>query len=260
MIGHYLDRFAFHNELAICKRKGELSPLSLKMFQKLAKEVSRDFYFNYDDDRKDAIATALHDLFKYWRNFKENNVVQVKFIRNFVEGDQITINIFGRDGIAFTAGEKADASNNVFEICQIISAKDDIKSIKKQIGKATNYSLQNFIKLVMEKSDNSVSIYHDKIKGKITFMDNLNGDTSIKSSIIIHSNSKCPLIDKDRDTKKDSGEFFLKEPPNAFSYFTSIVRNACMKSISKNKPKYHKKSNTVSIDSINRDGGGFFNL
>lgn len=272
---HYLDRDEFHDELTICKKVGKLTDRALAMFQLLATEVSRDFYFEDNEDKKDAVAVAVHDLFKYWGNFKESNVVQFKINRNFTNNEEIIVDIFGHGKIAYKA-------NNGF----------DIKKGKFQIGTTINNSLKSLVEVVVGRDDKVIAIYVDKIKNKVTLMDKFNSDDlSVKSSVVIRTEpievaavkklkgnafrqfdyipveevaegveyelKKIHLVEPNKN--KDF-LFKFKSPPNAFSYFTSIARHGILKSINKINPKQFRNGGKISIDQINRENNGMFNI
>lgn len=283
---HYLDRNEYHKELTACKKKNELSKEAISMFRTHAKECARAFYFDNDEDRKDAIASAIHDLWKYWRGFKECNVVQLKIVRNFVPGESIIVNIHKCKQMIYTSSDKRDLNKRQF-----------------LIGKNINATLANLIEVVEFRDKDKLEIFVDKIKNKITFMDKHNGnDLSIKSLVDVEYKTKQPFVEiikkkKDKKTKEykewkkmspkeytdhqkvmlstgvdvvfDETEdayyltysrFYFTDPPNAFSYYTSVARNGILKFINKMNPKNFKNSNRVSIDSINGDKNGMFNL
>ena len=283
---HYLDRNEYHKELTKCKKKDELSPLAINMFRLHAKECARAFFFDSDEDRKDAIASAVHDLWKYWRGFKECNVVQLKIVRNFVPGDTIIVDIHKCKKVVYTAAEKRDLNKRHF-----------------LIGKNINTSLTNLIEVVQYRDKEKLEIFIDKIKNKITFMDKFNGDDlSIKSMVNIEFKSKQPFVEivkkkKDKKTKEYKewiklkpkefeevktkmfaigievaydktddvyiltyNRFYFQDPPNAFSYYTSVARNGILKFINKMNPKHFRNSNKISISSVNSDKNGLFSL
>lgn len=303
----YLDRHSFHEELTICKKQDELTSRALTMFQTLAKEVSKGFYFENDEDRKDAVSVAVHDLFKYWRNFKESNVVQLKINRNFVPTENIEVHIHGYGKLKYVASRKNDPEKRMF-----------------LIGDTINNSLKNLTDVIEEVDGSRLVIYTDKIKNKITLMDKFNSEKeerlreqkgvlketmieikkekskedigknankeitrkiiegledkkkeilneieelSVKSYVIIKS--KKVKGDKDKkeiyfikpnEEQSSKFEFEFKEPPNAFSYFTSIARNGILKSINKINPKHFRNGNLISIDQINKNNNGMYSI
>lgn len=272
----YLDRIEFHNELTKCKKavkykestddngeksmvmiEGVLSRTALDMFMLLARETSRDFYFDNEDDKKDAISTATHDLFRYWRNFKESNVVQFKLMRNFIPGETITVNIFGYGEFTYTAGFDQDLLGRLFKI-----------------GPTINSTIKNFESIVNTIDGRFIAIFVDKIKNKITLMDKYNSDDlSVKSYVKIQSEKiDVKKVNEDGSLsvigstyavmldKKTGNTLFFQDPPNGFSYFTSIARNGCLKSINKIKPKQFRNGNMLSLSHVNSGSNGFYNI
>lgn len=266
----YLDRHTFHGELTICKKQDDLTNKALSMFQLLSKETSGDFYFECNDDKKDAIAVAMHDLFKYWRNFKESNIVQLKVNRNFQPTEAVEVFIHGHKKLRYVAGRSYKPERRMF-----------------LIGKTINHTLKSLMDVIKEVDDKLLAIFIDKIKNKITLMDKFNGDDlSIKSYVVVKQKciemevvsklkaSKTEYIPADAKTvksekkmiwlvdldKKSGAIYKFKEPPNAFSYFTSIVRNGILKSINKINPKHFRNGKKISIDSINQQNNGMFNI
>ncbi len=237
----YLDRHVFHNELAVCKRANELSKTALEMFKLLATETSRDFFFDAPEDKEDAIAHAMHDLYRYWRNFKESNVVQLQLLRNFdpEEGFAFTIHNFG------TLTYRACAQLPV-------SADEPLSTDAPRyflIGQTINQSLKHLSEVLQLHDGPQVAIFVDKIKSKITLMDKCNGDDlSVRScvDVLALETAARPLTGEGR--KMDPrGKHFFKPPPNGFSYFTSIVRNGIIKSINKTFPKEMRSGKRVSL-------------
>ena len=286
MAKHYLDRDEFHNELAVCKKAGELSKRGIKMFQLLAENVARDYYFPSEMDKEDAEARAVHDCWKYWRNFKESNVVQLKFNRQPLIGESIVVVIHVTGGRNIT-----------------LKYKPYHKQIPKQryfmIDKTLNYTLQNMMSIVNEQDNKLLEMFLDKVKRKITLMDKHNSDDlSIKSSVTVNQElAKLEITPKDKmlwktllktdkvvaeliekqgldaltlpvpiellltdEDKKTGNEHSFKKPPNAFSYFTSMVRNAVLKSINEVNPKEWRNGGKISIDGINSENNGMYNF
>lgn len=166
----YIDKVEYHAEMVKCKKAGKLSNKIIEMFTLHATEVSRGYWFRDEEEKKDAIASAIHDFVSYWKNFKEFNVIQLKLIRNFRIGETITINVANYGEITYIAGTETDPEKNTFEI------KD-----------TTNHSLQILHDLVKEQMKDIIEPSLHKVTMKITFMDVKNGnDLSIKSGVILN--------------------------------------------------------------------------
>jgi len=236
---HYLDRNEFHAELTICKRTGELSKKAIEMFTILATETSRRYFFKYEDDRQDAIQMAIIDCYKYWKNFKESNVVQLNIIRNFYDNEMVILDVKNYKVYSFTAKTSP-------------SEPDEFK-----IENTPNKTLSRLSDLV---DKNIIGVYQDKVKCKITFMDILNGDDlSIKSSLKLKLVDNSPITTNKKTQAGLQNQYDFDKPPNGFSYFTSVVNNAFIKSINKINPKQLRNGTVVSL-SINQGSNGFFNI
>ncbi len=234
----YLDRHEFHAELTKCKRAKTLSRAAIDMFKILCTEVSKKYYFKYEADRDDAIASAIYDCYKYWENFKESNVVQLKIMRNFVDNETIILDIANVGKFTY------------------IAKSASVRKGEFQISDTPNKTITNLIAAV----DKAImGVYHDKVKCKITFMDHMNGfDLTIKSRLMVKpSPTNEPLI----STKvKNQVEFSFDEPPNGFSYFTSVVDKGILKSINRINPKHLRNGMVVSLSQANTSSNGLFNL
>lgn len=234
----YLDRHEFHAELAKCKRAKALSRAAIDMFKILCTEVSKKYYFKYEADRDDAIASAMYDCYKYWENFKESNVVQLKIMRNFVDNETIILDI-------------ANVGKFIY-----IAKSATTKKGEFLISETPNKTIGNLIASV----DKAImGVFHDKVKCKITFMDHVNGgDLSTKSKLFI---KPSPTDEPLTSTKtKTPNAFEFDEPPNGFSYFTSVVDKGILKSINKINPKNLRNGMMVSLSNINSSSNGLFNL
>lgn len=275
-MANYLDRNEFHREMTLCKRKNELSKRAIEMLNTLATEVSRKYYFEDAEDYKDAAASAVYDLVKYWRGFKENPVVQLEICRNFIHGEKLIIKINGMPDIVCMAVDDTpyDKKKNVLYF---------------SIGDSANRSLTNLSNLL--KVD-KLGVFLDRVKCKITFMDNLNLDPDyttynssiefvplktgmtyaynekgknlmenvkidgkmIKRKVMVEgkmpiSNTKFHLV---------QNMYTFKEPPNSFSYFTSVCSNGCLKFIDKRNPKALRNGKLLTIGIHNTET--FFNI
>lgn len=165
----YIDKHEYHAEMVKCKKAGELSNKIIEMFTLHAGEVSRGYWFKDEEEKKDAIASAIHDFVSYWKNFKESNVIQLKLVRNFRLGETITLDIPNYGRIIYTAGEETDADKNIFKI-------ED----------TTNHSLQILHDLVAKNLKGVIIPSLHKVTMKITFMDIQNAENmDIRSKVEI---------------------------------------------------------------------------
>jgi hypothetical protein len=237
----YINRDVYHSEIVACKKSGELTPKAIEMFTRHVKEVSKAFYFEFSEDREDAVQSAIHDFLKYWKGIRENNVVQMKLLRDFVEGEELTIHIDGCKPIRCVAGKRNDFKNGVFKV-------DD----------TVNHTLENLASM-LEKHRAVVEITLHKVTKKITFMDNKNGDDlSVRSHIQLKLKSKSKLS---KTIKTDSSDkVFFENPPNIFNTLTSYARNGIIKHINKHNPKIIRNGNMIRFSQINPENNGFYNL
>tara|TARA_Y100000389_G_scaffold196351_1_gene229154 strand:+ start:1367 stop:1723 length:357 start_codon:yes stop_codon:yes gene_type:complete len=72
----YLNNGDLLQEIVKSQEQDELTPKALKMLMMLAERSSAKLTYRNPEDRKDCIACAYMDLYRYWRNFnpeKSNN-------------------------------------------------------------------------------------------------------------------------------------------------------------------------------------------
>lgn len=288
----YIDRDEFHSEMIKCKRSDALSNRAIQLFGILAKEVSRRYYFEHEEDYDDAAATATYDLLKYWRGFKENSVVQLQIIRNFHPGEVLSINIDNMAPLLFMAAtEEMMVSGK--PVSWVMPVGPDSKPRFKGkllctqflIGETANKSLMALTALCKNQQ---FGVYLDRVKCKITFMDNLNldpdyttynstveffpvltGETfayddkgkNVMETVIIDGKSVkqkkmelglMPISDSKFITQN---RYKFKKSPNSFSYFTSVASNGILKYIDVRNPKALRNGNLVS-----RSEFTFFNI
>lgn len=177
----YINKHEYHTEMVKCKKAGKLSTKVIEMFTLHATEVSRGYWFRDEEERKDAIASAIHDFASYWKNFKESNVVQLKLVRNFRIGETITLDIDNFGEVTYIAGKETNPDENIFKI-----------------GDTTNHSLQTLHNLVKEKLVGVVEPSLHKVTMKIAFMDVMNED-----DLIIKSKARVGVKNVGKDEHPD---------------------------------------------------------
>lgn len=237
---NYINKKEFHDEMVKCKRSGELTTRAIQFFQLMAHEISKTYYYRDPEDRKDAIARAVQDCYRYWKGFKESNVVQVQFINNFTPNDKIVVDILNYKTVIFTASENPKKVNE-FLICDTI-----------------NRSLKSLILAVNETHVEVMEGFLDTIKKKLTIMDKYNADDLTKKSKI-QIISQEPIIDVTKgDINPD--KIMFKNPPNAFCYYTSTVRNGILKVFNELYSDVHKAANRISLTSLNDHQQRFYNI
>jgi len=276
----YLDRDEFHQEMTNCKRNDALSKLAIEMLSTLCKEVSRKYYFEFEEDYEDAAAYAMYDVLKYWRGFKENPVVQLEIVRNFIHGEYFNIHIDAFNTIKVVAIQNG--------ILDEIPKEDGVLFFS--IGETANKSLTNMATVL--RTDH-LGIYLDRVKCKITFMDNYNKSPDYDSynsflqfspllageTFAYGENGKNIIETIDVDGKKTKIKkkimdlvpiscskfhmkpniYTFKKPPNSFSYFSSMSTNGCLKFIDKRNPKLLRNGNLLTMSNSGSDSA-FFNI
>ena len=65
----YLNNRDLLEEIVKSQEQDELTPKALKMLMMLAEKSSAKLTYRNPEDRKDCIACAYMDLYRYWRNF-----------------------------------------------------------------------------------------------------------------------------------------------------------------------------------------------
>jgi hypothetical protein len=232
---HYIDRDVYHRELCECKKNGELSKKAIDLFYKHAREVRKKYKGRSADDADDLLQRAVEDFLKYWKKFKDKSLVQLKIKRNLKNGEKIVFDIKNCGKIIF------EASNNPTEPHQFL--------IEEKINK----TLQNLVDI---NKNEFLQITLDKIKSKITFMDLMNGHSPSeenRSSIQIF----C-IDDSFHDRKKDFD--FFNDPPNAFSYFTSLIDNAMIKFLDEIDSPEQREGKISYFGSFRDDPNGIYSI
>jgi len=240
-MANYIDKREFHDEMVKCKKSGILSNKAVAYFQLMAHEISRTYYYTHPEDRDDAKARAVQDCFKYWKGFKESNVAQVQFTQNFKDRDKIIIDILNHKTFIFVATESAPKKANEFQISDTI-----------------NRSLKSLITVINLNSD-VMEGFLDTINRKLTVMDKFNQeDLSIKSKVQVVAQEQIIEI-KNKD-KENPNILEFKNPPDAFCYYTSTIRNGILKVFNELYPEVHKAANRVSMSSLHDHQQRLYNI
>jgi hypothetical protein len=210
------------------------------MFSLLAREFSKNFYFEQEEDREDAIACAVKDFFMYWRNFKECNVLQLSIDRNFIEGESITFNICGMKPFTYVAKNEIQNDNDLL------------------IGTTPNKTLINLKSKLDLLGREIVDVTLHQVTQKINVMDTFNkNDLLLKSFVEILLVDKSILIKKDKlyEVKKS---YNFEKPPKAFNFFTSYANNGIIKYINEHHPKEIRNGKKIQFSQINKDNNGIY--
>lgn len=242
----YLDPDKYHAEMTLCKKRGFLSNTAVDMLRLHAKELSRDYTFVDDFSKGDAISSAVEDALKYWKGFKEGNCVQLRFLRNFIEGEGLKIRLVNLDFELYFEASNQPTNEYQFEI-----------------GSNINKSVSNIISIIRKSYSDKVEIFLDKNRKKITIMDKINDDFVSKASFVVVSNldsENCLVETKTKKEIKPEMVYFFCAPPNAFKYYTTLLRNGILKSLNNETPKAMRNGNKISIDAISRQNNGLINF
>lgn len=246
-MANYINKREFHDEMVKCKRSGQLSNKAIAYFQLMANEIAKTYYYNHPEDKDDAKARAVQDCFRYWKGFKESNVVQVQFIDNFKERDKVVVEIMNCRTFVFVATENPKKANE-FQICDTI-----------------NRSLKSLILAINNSHVDVMEGFLDTIKKKLTIMDKHNADDlSIKSKVQIVSQDPIIAITTKKSELPEKASphnvIEFKNPPDAFCYYTSTVRNGILKVFNELYPDVHKAANRISLTSFNDHQQRFYNI
>lgn len=233
----YIDRNIYHDEMVKSKKQGELTPKAITLFQIHAKEVSKMFYFEFPEDREDAIMAANIDFLKYWRGFKENRVVQFKLIRNLNDGEKFLFDISNYKKFDYTARMEPKKDNEF------------------RIGINTNKTIQNLSDVMKVAHGHAVEVSLHKVTKKITFMDSCNKDDhSIVSKIELRLNGG--LLVKDEKIYEPIKVYNFKEPSKSFNHLTSLIRNAIIKHIDQVFPSEIRNGKKIRFSQMNTESDG----
>lgn len=247
----YLDRNEFHKEMTKCKKEDKLSDKAVGMLKIFAENISRKYYFEDEDDRQDAIAHAMMDFVLYWKNFKEVSLVKIAFVGSLSDGDTIEIKLANLDPVIYKAvKENADILYREFNVSDMEKKSDVYKR---------NKTMDNFKLVVNTREQNKIEVSIDKVKSVITIMDRYNSiENSIEGYVKININNERNIKELFADTRStpvpQNLTWNFVPPNNSFSYFSSLLGNAVIKSLNKTRPAELRNGKKISIDSIIHDG------
>jgi hypothetical protein len=237
----YLNKVTYHAELVACKKAGELTKKAVEMYMLHAREVSRaGYYFEYPEDREDAISQAVEDFLKYWKGFRENSVVRMKFKRNFVQGEEIAVHIKGMQPIIMVAGKTFPIGDTVNRsLLQVNEAINKVGESKKLLGSGYAYPRP------------CVESTLHQVKSTITIMDNTNIGPDAVSEVTFRLKAGGLVEKVTTNTIK------FKKPPPSFNHLTSMIRNAIVKYLNRYHPKEERDGNKMVMSRINKNNGAY---
>jgi hypothetical protein len=245
----YLNKYEYHAEMVMSKQQNKLTDKAITMFMLHARETSKLFYFECQEDREDAISAATLDFLKYWKGFKENNVVQFKLIRELEDGETFIFKIKNYKEFQYVARENPKKDNEFLTIIP------NDRNNKNQVKTAINKTLQNLHDLVKRDHELKMDVSLHKVTGKIAFVDTVNkADHSIISSIQLKLNGKLLILDEKIYEEDKTYEF--KKPPYSFNHITSLIRNAIIKFFDENNPKETRNGKKIRFSQFNTESQG----
>lgn len=65
----YVSGKELFEEIVKSKERGELTPRSIFLLQKMIKEISKIFTYSREEDKEDCMAFAMFDVLLYWNRF-----------------------------------------------------------------------------------------------------------------------------------------------------------------------------------------------
>lgn len=234
---NYIEKEDFNQEMLKCIEQNKLTNRSIELFELLATEVSRRYNFKHPEEREDAISSAIHDFASYWGGYKYKPVYNIVVIRNFKDGEKISIQI----------------PNNVsgkMEECFFVSRVNPTKPNEFAIGETENKTLEALCNLINSQAHLPVSSTIHKVTRKITFIDKLN-DVGVYGHIQIDFDPSSQLVKTKKHIKGSSNisDDFYK-PSSAFNWATSVAINGIIKSMNKMRPKEWRNGKLTNFSEL----------
>lgn len=248
-MANYLEKDDFNNEMLVCIAQGKLTTKSVEMFTLIADNVSTKYNYKHEEDRKDAISSALHDFCAYWGGYKYKPVYNIVLLRNFIDGERIVIRI----------PNKNNQSKKFYEY-EYIARKYPENKNEFLIGITENKSIENLSNLINQFP--SISIYSTihKVTKKITFIDRAN-EVGVYGEIEIHHKLGNQLMKAKKFCEQSHviNDFFY-EPSSAFNWATSVAINGIIKSMDKIRPKEWRNGNLMTFSELVNEDGEMFGI
>lgn len=174
----YIKAEEYHAVMVECKKSGVLSKRAIELFRIHSQEASRKFTYAVEEDRDDCVARAMEDLLRYWKNFKESNVLRLEINRNFSKEDSILLKIENHGDVTFVPVKDKEEFSNV----------EDEFVYPFYIGSDINKTLSSIKEEINKNFSGVITAYVDKIKNTLTLMDVHNGhDLDIRSRVLIEN-------------------------------------------------------------------------
>lgn len=247
---YYINRVHYHSELTLCKKVGKLSPMAVRMLMTHAENVSKVYYMSNAADKADAISSAIYDCMKYWRSFHHANLIKLPFQRHILPGEGFILYINGcNEPVSLIAGKDFETYYDADNLYKPLSY------VNKTLDNMNNHILSLGI-------DDRIKITLNKTKYSMTVTDVKNQDRliNISKAVVVTSTAAMPFLKNYAGVVDDDGEMKFINPPNAFSYFTTMLRNGVLKHINKINPKQLRNGGLIHMSHVNKDNNGLFNI
>lgn len=233
----YLDKTYLNEVMFECKIKDRLSPEAVRCFELLATKISNSYDYRGEEDRMDAVSFAKADFSAYWRNYKINPLVQVKFTRDIYEGEEFTL-IHNGKRQTYVAKRKPEGENE-FEVMSKV-----------------NKTIENLRALLDRDSDGSYFTSVHKVTRKLAIIDSTCYSNSV-SQFVVDKKVGSKVSKDDPNPHIGNSVFGFTDPPAAFNFLTSVARNGLFKAT---KTMYSESQKLmISFSRINRMNGGIYN-
>lgn len=72
-MANYVNRKELETEILISLENKVLTDKAVELLLRMVKEIPRQMRYKYEEDKKDVMAEAAHDLLKYWDRYDPNN-------------------------------------------------------------------------------------------------------------------------------------------------------------------------------------------
>lgn len=233
----YLSKEYLNEVMFDCKIKGRLSEEAVRCFTLLATKVSNSNDYRNAEDKKDAINFAVADFAAYWKNYKINPMVQVKFTRSIYNGEEFTL-IHGNINKTYVARLEPQEENEF------------------RIHPKINKTIEELHNLLERDSDGSYFTTIHKVTRKLAIVDNTCHSNS-NGILIVNKKVGSRISDDDPNPHVGLSRFTFSEAPPAFNFLTSVARNGLFKATKIIYSENQKQM--INFSRLNRMNGGIYN-
>lgn len=239
-MANYIEKEEYHNLMINAKRHGAYPPRLISLIYLHCNEVSKLYHFNCTQDKEDAIGLAVADILQYGiKNFKDCPLIQLKFNRNFIPGDSISITIAGNT-------------------TQYSASFSPTTETEFEIGDTINKSLDSLLAVMSPLSPENLELSLHKVTMKMNIMNiSHRTKTPVEMHMVVEAQDDS-LLKTHPGLQRIELEF---EPsPPSFNMVTSVIRNAYAKYFNTCHPVPTRNGNKLNFSDINSKDGGIFNI